>query len=329
MKSLRARALVGGFLTAAVIIALGFTALWSLADQQSNQSFRDLLPAVGVVTLIGVVGALLQVTLVLQPLNTLRSDVLRCCKDEGGLNVGEYPTEIAPLVTDINTLVERNREIWHQSRQQAADLAHAIKIPSAIVRNELEMLDRDGMDVQVSIDALNRLDAQLNRSFARVRADGSQTAMPVFTDVSTALDRMIRAITGLAHNVKKDLSSEIAEGLRIRMDQSDFEEVMGNLLDNALKWAKSTLHVTATLQGDMVLIKVEDDGPGIAEADIAMAVQSGLRLDTARPGTGLGLAIVNDLVRTYSGELVLGRSDGLAGLCATVGFKSAQGEHPR
>lgn len=292
--------------------------------EQSQALFRqNLLLAFGVVTLIGVLGALLLVAVILKPVNALRRDVITRWQDEDGLNAADYPTEVAPLVTDINTLLERNREMSRRSRRQAADLAHAIKTPSAIVRNELERLAQDGQDVLVSITALDRLDAQLNRSFARMRADGGQAEIPVVLDVSAALDRMIRAFGALAVNADRDLSADVAPDLRARIEQSDFDEIMGNLLDNAVKWSTSRVCVTAAAQGNMIVIEVADDGQGIPDVDMARVTESGRRLDTAKPGTGLGLAIVKDLTHAYGGALTLDTSAQKGGLAATVTLKAA------
>ncbi|WP_341367414.1 HAMP domain-containing sensor histidine kinase [Yoonia sp. BS5-3] len=296
----------------------------SLQRLQDNQTLfrRNLLVTFGVVAAVGVFGALLQVTLVLRPLNALRRDVARRWQGEDGLDIAEYPTEVVPLVNDINSLLERNREISHRSRRQAADLAHAIKTPSAILRNALEELRQDGHDMQISLDALDRLDAQLNRSFARMRADG-KAEMPVILDVSAALDRMVRAFDALARNAECSLIAEIAPDMHTRIEPSDFDEIIGNLLDNAVKWSKTQVRVNAFEQDGLLTIVVADDGSGIAEADMAFVTQSGQRLDTAQPGTGLGLAIVKDLTHAYDGALGLERADTLGGLAATVTLKAA------
>ncbi len=295
-----------------------------LSLQLDRQILRNnLILAFGLVTLVAIGGALLQATAVLRPLNVLRRDVLARWEAEDGLSAEDYPIEVAPLVTDINNLMDRNREIVSRSRRQAADLAHAIKTPSAIVRNELEKLRHQGVPVTESINALDRLDAQLKRSFARMRADGGDGSMRVFTDVGTSLDRMIRAFTALAANDNKTLSSEIAPGLRARIDQSDFEEVVGNLLDNALKWANSRVHLIAVRDGQNIQVIIEDDGPGIPDDDMDTATLSGQRLDTSKPGTGLGLAIAADLAHAYGGKVSLGKSRDLPGLCATFQLKAS------
>jgi signal transduction histidine kinase len=287
---------------------------------QEKESVRgDLLAAFGIIAFVGILGALAQVAVVLQPLKTLREDVSARWEDENGLDAESYPIEVAPLVTDINNLMDSNRDIMRRSRRQAADLAHAIKTPSAIMRNELGMLQTNGVAVQDSIDALDRLDAQLKRSFARMRADASEGDVGSLTELDTALGRMQRAFSALARNVGKSFSATFDEGLRVRMDQSDFEEVMGNLLDNALKWAGSEVTLVVTQPDETaIVISISDDGPGIPADEIAQATRSGQRLDVSKPGTGLGLAIASDLVHAYGGQIILGKSEQLGGLAAHI-----------
>ena len=307
-------------------------ALWHVQVASSLQSFEDeqlnlrntLLTAFAFVAFMGVLGALTQVAVVLRPLNKLRQDVSGKWEQDGGMKVADYPVEVAPLVNDINTLMERNRDIMRRSRRQAADLAHAIKTPSAIMRNELDTLIMNGHDVQEAVDALDRLDAQLKRSFARMRADGTDSTMGVATPLDVALGRMQRAFNALAQNLGKTFAASFQAGLRVRMDQSDFEEVMGNLLDNALKWAASEVRLTAKAAKDgQIMITISDDGPGIPKEEMSRATQSGQRLDTSKPGTGLGLAIAHDLIHAYGGKILLSKDEALGGLAVHLRLPAA------
>jgi signal transduction histidine kinase len=298
-------------------------------EEEEARVRKSLLSAFAIIAAVGILGALAQVALMLQPLNALRKDVSTRWEDEDGLDVNSYPVEVAPLVVDINSLLARNRDIIGRSRRQAADLAHAIKTPSAIMRNELDMLRSQGVDVQDFIDVLDRLDAQLKRSLARVRADASEGSVGSITNLDEALGRMQRAFTALAENAGKKFIASFDAGLRVRMDQSDFEEVIGNLLDNALKWGASTVHLTAVCtDGQVVLIDISDDGPGIPEEEIPLATLSGQRLDVSKPGTGLGLAIASDLLHAYGGQIVLGKSEDLGGLAIHIRVPIAGGRRP-
>lgn len=298
-------------------------------EADATELRETLLTAFAIISFMGVLGALAQVAVVLQPLQKLRKDVSTRWEHKNGLDVESYPIEVAPLVTDINSLMDRNRDIMRRSRRQAADLAHAIKTPSAIMRNELDTLKSKGIAVQDSIDALDRLDAQLKRSFARMRADGTDDSAGVATELDAALGRMKRAFTALARNVGKDFAATFDTGLRVRMDQSDFEEVIGNLLDNALKWAKSEVQLKAVKTDDKAtLITISDDGPGIPKEEISRATRSGQRLDTSKPGTGLGLAIASDLIHAYGGKIILSKDEVLGGLAAHINLPMAISPRP-
>ncbi len=292
-----------------------------IADRQKLRG--NLVLAFGLIAVVGVMAGFLQASTVLRPINDLRRDVLSRWDTDDELDVSAYPVEVSPLVTDINTLLERNREIVSRSRRQAADLAHAVKTPSAIVRNELEKLRDTGQPVANSIEALDRLDAQLKRSFARMRADGGNAAMHTFTDLDDALGRMVRAFTALARNENKALTAKVDRGLRVRIDQNDFEEVIGNLMDNAMKWSNKNIGIGAEADGEHVLIRICDDGPGIPDEDLGVATLSGQRLDTSKPGTGLGLAIAADLAHAYGGKISLYQCPELGGLQVQVRLKAS------
>lgn len=288
-------------------------------DRAQDETRRSLLNAFAVIAFVGVLGALAQVAVVLRPLEGLRKEVAMRWEDDEGLSVVNYPVEVAPLVADINSLLTRNREIMTRARRQAADLAHAIKTPSAIMRNELETLQRNGVAVQEATDALDRLDAQLKRSFARIRADAGAGDVGSATALDVALGRMSRAFTALARNAGKTFAADFPPGLRVRMDQADVEEVLGNLLDNAMKWATAHVRLEAAQSASgQIAISIIDDGPGIPAEAREAAVHSGKRLDMSMPGTGLGLAIVSDLMHAYEGQLLLEEDPRLGGLKATV-----------
>jgi signal transduction histidine kinase len=287
---------------------------------------RSLVTAFGLIFAIGAVGLFMFVQSILRPLHRLRKDVAGRWDHKEGLDAHAYPIEVAPLVTDINSLLVGNREILANARRQAADLAHAMKTPAAIIRNELATLQTQGADVTEAFYSLDRLDGQLQRALARQRGDGAAAASAPFTDVSDALFRMQRAFTALAANTDKNFSAMLASDLRLRIDKADFEEMIGNLLDNALKWSETSFEIEAREHAGTALhIKITDDGPGIPEADLDLATRSGQRLDVSQPGTGLGLAIAGDLVRAYGGKMTLARSKSMGGLAVSISLPLAAG----
>ncbi len=279
---------------------------------------NNLLPVFGLVGLIGVAGSLLLMSAIVGPLTKLRTDVTHRWDKGDDLNPEDYPEEVSPLVEDLNQLLHRNREIVSGSRRQAADLAHALKTPTAILRNELTSLSDNGANTEPAEDALNRIDAQLKRSLARMRASNTAELTHSRTDLSNSVARLSRLFSVMAEREGKSLTTDCEDGLQVRMDTQDIEEVIGNLLDNALKWCRTSVHITAKRVADGIEISIEDDGPGIPEDARAGVLRSGGRLDTSVSGTGLGLAISVDLLNAYGSELKLGTSANLNGLACCV-----------
>ncbi|NOE34313.1 HAMP domain-containing sensor histidine kinase [Ruegeria sp. HKCCD7318] len=282
-------------------------------DAQSN-----LLPVFGLVGLIGVASSLLLMSAIVGPLRKLRADVAHRWDEGDDLTPEDYPEEVSPLVEDLNQLLHRNREIVSSSRRQAADLAHALKTPTAILRNELTDLSQSGAQTEPAEEALSRIDAQLSRSLARMRAANTGELTHSRTDLSNSVERLCRLFSSMAEREGKTLISGCEAGLRVRMDPQDIEEVIGNLLDNALKWCRTTFQISAQRTENGIEIRVEDDGPGIPEDARPEAIRSGSRLDTSVGGTGLGLAISVDLLNAYDGHLELGASESLGGLSCRV-----------
>ncbi len=289
-----------------------------ILHQEKAATRGSLILAFALVGMLGIAGSILQTTAIMRPLDLLRKDVAHRWQDEEGLNPDEYPEEVAPLVSDINELLHRNREIITRARRQAADLAHALKTPSAILRNELTALSENDLPVMASLDALNRMDAQLGRALARMRAANSGAAANANTSLSVVVGRFTRLFGAMAEREGKTLKTACANGFRVRIDAQDLEEVMGNLLDNALKWCGTTVKLSlAPVPGGLAL-SIEDDGPGIPEEDRRGVLRSGVRLDSTKPGTGLGLAIAIDLLHAYGADLRLSTSPALGGLAASV-----------
>ncbi len=292
------------------------TSLNALAVERAEMR-RSVAFAFGLVGLLGIAGAGVLTTVMIGPLRKLGADVRNRWDSENALVPDDYPTEVAPLVKDINELIGRNRDILDRGRRQAADLAHALKTPSAALRNELVVLSQTVDDTAPLFEALDRIDAQIVRSLARMRAASAENAVHIRTDVDQAVQRIARLFRSLpeAQSTEFEVSSYSAA---VAIDAQDLEEIIGNLLENAFKWCKSAVSISVEERDGLVLILVEDDGPGIAEEQRNTVLQESSRLDTSVPGTGLGLSIVNDLASAYGGSLELGRSKRMGGLCCCI-----------
>jgi len=294
-------------------------------DAERQQIRQSLLATFAFIGVLGIAGAVLQTSTVVRPLTKLREDVSHRWDSEESLEPKDYPEEVAPLVSDINTLLHRNREIVARGRRQAADLAHAVKTPSAIMRNELDALSMKQINVVQAMQALDRVDAQLMRSLARVRAGNSAASTHTQTNLSNSVDRMARLFRSMPATSFIELQSSVTPDLNVPMDAQDLEEVLGNLLENAFKWALTKVKISCSVSGSDIHVTIEDDGPGIPEIDRREALRSGGRLDVSTPGTGLGLAIAADLLQSYGGSLNLEQSNDLGGLQVLIVVPSKRG----
>lgn len=211
--------------------------------------------------------------------------------------------ELAPFAAELNSLLDHTDAVLARARGAAADLAHALKTPLAALANHP---DRDGA-ITAQVERMQRLIA---RHLSRARAGGSALAArtplaPVLEALRAAMERIHPGIT----------FAVVAEHVTVAVERADLEEMLGNLLDNAGKYARNRVEVTAARAGRRVRIVIADDGPGLADPDAAVA--RGVRLDEAGEGSGLGLSIVRDLAALYDAHLGLGRA-GLGGLAATL-----------
>lgn len=232
---------------------------------------------------------------------------------------GEYPSEIRPLVEDLNAVLGENRELLDRARAQAGNLAHALKTPLAVIRNALAA--GNGPSAGETIGAeVQRMHRAIERHLVRARAAPAQLRGR-HVRIQDALEDVIRAIRQI-HGERIRIEADIDSAARFRGDAADLQEIFGNLLDNATQWARSRVHVVAREEGGRLHIRVEDDGPGIPPNRRAEAIRRGVRLDTSRPGSGLGLQIVDELCQVYGGSLELGTA-GSGGLSAVVNLPAS------
>lgn len=246
----------------------------------------------------------------LKPFRSLRGRLAAVRKGDDRRVSGSYPTEVQPLIDDLNALLDEREQAVKRAMAAAGDLAHGLKTPLAILVQEAEMLraagDRERADAIAQ--QIERMRKQVEYQLARARAAASGASPSARTDVAECGQGLSRTLAKLY--VARDLNVriEIAPGLVARVEREDLEEMLGNLMDNACKWAKSAVVVGAARHDAKIVITVEDDGPGIAPALRSVVLRRGMRADEAAPGSGLGLAIVRDLAELYGGNIVLGSS---------------------
>ncbi|WP_281405870.1 MULTISPECIES: ATP-binding protein [unclassified Mesorhizobium] len=260
----------------------------------------------------------------LQPLRRVRNALAMVREGTAQRLDGQFPAEIEPLANETNALIENNRRIVERSRTQVGNLAHSLKTPLAVLLNEGRALG--GAKGQLIAEQAASMQKQVDHYLQRARVAAQRDSVVYRTPIAPLVQRMVRVLQKLNPRTNLSLSLPPIE-IVFAGEREDLEELLGNLLENAMKWAKSAVSVSVVPVGDkddnMFEIAIEDDGPGIPEEKAREALKRGRRLDETKPGTGLGLAIVADLVNEYGGILLLERS-GMGGLKAVVRLRSLQ-----
>lgn len=242
---------------------------------------------------------------------------------------GEYPGEMQPLVSDLNALLASRDESVARAQAKAGDLAHGLKTPLAILAHEADRLHQAGLtDAASGIrHELTRMQRQIDYHLAQARASASGATIGARTNVHASVAGLIRTMNRVHADRGLTIDSTVDAAHVVRAHDQDLEEMLGNLLDNACKWARRRVVAHSFLDGATVGITIDDDGPGLEGSMRDAVLQRGVRADEAAPGSGLGLAIVRDLAALYGGSITLDQSP-LGGLRATLRLKSAGNDQP-
>ena len=217
---------------------------------------------------------------------------------------GRYPEELLTLAAELNALLDHSREVVERARTHVGNLAHALKTPITVLGNEARGADGPLAELVTRQTAL--MSDQVEHHLRRARAAANAKAIGARTPVGEVLDDLGRTLSKIYARRGVDIAWTCEPDLVFRGERQDLEDLIGNLMDNACKWASGAVAVHARGAGAGRLeIRVEDDGPGLSEAQSRAVLGRGVRLDEQAPGTGLGLSIVNDLARAYDGALFL------------------------
>lgn len=263
----------------------------------------------------------LQVRVGLQPLRDLRADIAGVRRGDAERLDREYPAELQPVAEELNALVDHNREVVERARRHVGNLAHALKTPIAVLKNAASEGGNANPVFKQSIEEMEGfVERQLRRARVAARAEARAGAIIAYrTPVTGNLEDLVFMMEQkYDHQKAIDISLEAEADLTFRGEREDLLEMAANLVDNACKYGKSRVVVSVrAAAGGALDIVVEDDGPGLSEADIARVMARGARLDEAAPGQGLGLSILKETVDLYAGDLEFGRSE-LGGLKARL-----------
>jgi signal transduction histidine kinase len=276
-----------------------------------NAFRRALYGVLGLLGLGLVLAILLQVRVALKPLQRMSEALAQIRRGKSEKLEGNFPDEIQPVADEMNLLIQSNTEIVERARTQVGNLAHALKTPISVLTNEAGA-EKSSFAVKV-MEQTRVMRDQVSLYLDRARrAARAQTVVSV-TDVEPVLQALARTIMRINKDRGIDIAVKVHKGLKFRGESQDLEEMAGNLIDNASKWARkrvavSTSPVAAEGTRTFFVINVEDDGPGLPPEKWHEALERGKRLDETKPGSGLGLSIVRETAAMYGGKVELGHA---------------------
>ncbi|MFN3862685.1 MAG: sensor histidine kinase [Erythrobacter sp.] len=295
-------------------------AVASATEQRDNQIGRVRLILIWSFAVLGLgllVMALLQIRYGLSPLRRVRA-AIQNLRTTGANRITEpLPLEVQPLVDEVNALLEHTERQAEEARRHAGNLAHALKTPLTVLTNAATARAPDlGATVMRETRTMQR---HVDHHLARARAVGRRAIGHAHTNVFASAEAVRRAVERLYPEGRLDIAGN--RSAEVAIERQDLDEMLGNLIENAAKYGGGSVFVTidpedqtAEERAGECLIWIEDDGPGIPEAERIRIFDRGARLDTGKPGTGLGLAIVRDVAEIYGGSVTLGTSEDLGGL---------------
>ena len=301
----------------------GSTVRWRFQVAQSRDGIDDQVSALRRTLLWSFValGAGLLVSAALQafyglwPLRRVRRELFAVRSGRQDRIGEDFPTEIHPLVHELNLLLAHSEEQAEEARRHAGNLAHALKTPLTVVTNAATARAPDLADTVVREASVMR--RQVDHHLARARAIGRRASAQARARVWESVEAVERAVSRLYPEVTVDIAGD--RTAMVRVERQDLDEMLGNLVENGAKYGGGRVFVTVEKPVDgKVAILIEDDGAGIAEAERGALFVRGARLDTDKPGTGLGLAIVRDVAEIYGGAVTLEESEDLDGLLARL-----------
>jgi signal transduction histidine kinase len=253
---------------------------------------------------------LFQVRFGLAPLNRISRGLAAIRSGKAEKLEGAFPVEIAPLARETNALIDANREIVERARTHVGNLAHALKTPLSVMVNEATARSDDPLAAKVK-EQTDIMRDQVTRHLERARIAARTAVVGTITEVVPVVRSLARTMQKTHHGRELAIGLDIQAEPHFRGERQDLEEMVGNLVDNACKWASSRVSIEVMTEQpepgrENVRLVVDDDGPGLTPAQREQVARRGQRLDETKPGSGLGLSIVVELAGLYGGALNLG-----------------------
>ncbi len=256
-----------------------------------------------------VLAIFLQVKIGLLPLRGVARALARIRDGSAQRLEGDFPAEIAPLATELNSLIAHSAEVVARARTHVSNLAHFLKTPLSVLASEAEASMQEEGPASPLAEQVKRqvftMRRQVDHYLTRARAAGNVSALGNRTAVAPVLSDLTRVLSRIHATRGIEIEMECPPNLFFRGERQDLEEMAGNLIDNGCKWARRLVTVTARREGATLVLDIADDGPGLTAEERSRVGTRGERLDESVPGSGLGLAIVHDISKLYGGFFVL------------------------
>ncbi|MEJ2479749.1 MAG: ATP-binding protein [Acidihalobacter sp.] len=258
----------------------------------------------------------------LRPLRAVSAELERI--ESGGAErlEGDHPRELRPLVDGLNTLLAHERARRERTRHALDDLAHSLKTPLAVLRGLRDSEGLQGRAAATVAEQVERMDQIVGFQLERAAGAGGPQGLVPPLPLTPVIERLLPALERVYGERGIHLRADVPQGLSARIDEHQLMELAGNLLDNAAKWARVRARLSARRDDDGLLLRVEDDGPGFAQADAQSLLARGVRADERNPGQGIGLAVVAQIAADYGGGVSLERSE-LGGALVEVRLRTA------
>ena len=304
-----------------IVVTGNLSEILELVSDFRGQTFI-VLGAVGV--MLAIMSAIVA-RFAMRPISKLSRAIESVREGDSVAVGGTYPREIAPLAEEVNELLRSNAQIIERARNQVGNLAHGLKTPIAVLRNEAAT--KKGALAEVVLSEIEKMSTMVATYLERARLAARTSVVGKKSDPTMIMLRLTRVMRKIHPEVTIAFQRPDASLPWFRGDEADLEEMAGNLLDNACKWSKGQVGVRLDAErgetGTLLLIRIDDNGPGLTESDAQKVLRRGVRLDEKTPGSGLGLDIVKELVDVYGGSLEL-KPSALGGLLVELRLPTAR-----
>jgi signal transduction histidine kinase len=296
--------------------------------QETREFDQALIITFALLAAVLLLTTMFQVRFGLAPLKRITDSLAAIRSGRSEHLAGQFPDEIAPLARETNALIDANKEIVERARTHVGNLAHALKTPLSVMVNEASARGQDPFAKKV-LEQADIMRDQVARHLERARLAARLTVVGSITEVEPVVTALARTMEKIHRDRAIAIEVHIESQARFRGERADLEEMLGNLVDNACKWASSRVKIEVVRErpdsadgGPVLRFVVDDDGRGLSPSEREQAATRGRRLDETKPGSGLGLSIVVELAGLYGGELKLGTAP-LGGLRAELALPAA------